>query len=314
MNKRVDYIDVVKGIGIICVVFGHVIKPGIIWYIIYGFHMPLFVFYSGFLHKDNKIVVRIAKILFSYFSMAVFSVLTWFILVQKGNFYYLKQSIYNIIVGGIAPNNGIFPTEALWFILCLIWMVIFQYFLNKMNEKKTKLLILLLFVVFGCIMTFLRNRLNIFFNLDISLMMMPFYFTGYYKKKETDDYNLNILTNLLLIVLFIGICLFNGYVNIYKGNYGKNYLLFLISGFVGIFLTTAFSKNVVIKYPHLKRLLISFGQNSLVIMGAHQFFIYYAKNLGLRLSNNRAFNFLISLMFSWALSLFYKKLRNRRLI
>lgn len=61
MNKRLDWIDKAKGIGIILVVYGHVARGifnagipmneksfGIIDSVIYSFHMPLFFFLSGF--------------------------------------------------------------------------------------------------------------------------------------------------------------------------------------------------------------------------------------------------------------------------
>lgn len=50
-NKRVLYIDVMKGIGILMVALGHCI-PNVdhpIYRAILSFHMPLFFFISGFL-------------------------------------------------------------------------------------------------------------------------------------------------------------------------------------------------------------------------------------------------------------------------
>ena len=58
MNKnrqthRLRHIDIAKGIGIICVVWGHsLIEYG--HYIIYMFHMPLFFYLSGIFHKDSE--------------------------------------------------------------------------------------------------------------------------------------------------------------------------------------------------------------------------------------------------------------------
>lgn len=63
MNKRLDYIDAIKGLAIFLVVMGHVLawlyqspdeariigKPMLLFEAIYAFHMPLFIFVSGFL-------------------------------------------------------------------------------------------------------------------------------------------------------------------------------------------------------------------------------------------------------------------------
>ena len=52
--KRNDFIDFLKGIGIILVVIGHVSQNERINDFIYSFHMPLFFFISGFLFNYKK--------------------------------------------------------------------------------------------------------------------------------------------------------------------------------------------------------------------------------------------------------------------
>ena len=53
--QREKYIDVAKGIGILLVVYGHVINSGsleslsVVSQVIYSFHMPLFFFVTGYL-------------------------------------------------------------------------------------------------------------------------------------------------------------------------------------------------------------------------------------------------------------------------
>ena len=56
MNKRIEYIDLAKGLAIYLVVLGHALgslaaptmEHGIIGNVIYSFHMPLFMILSGF--------------------------------------------------------------------------------------------------------------------------------------------------------------------------------------------------------------------------------------------------------------------------
>ena len=65
LNRREELIDIVKGIGIILVIIGHCnhfftyeSKPIVL---IYGFHMPLFIFVSSilvFLTLDKNISVK----------------------------------------------------------------------------------------------------------------------------------------------------------------------------------------------------------------------------------------------------------------
>ena len=60
LHKRIEYVDILKGIGIICVLLGHnlVVQddgqlPEIMRYIIYSFHMPLFFFLSGYVFSTK---------------------------------------------------------------------------------------------------------------------------------------------------------------------------------------------------------------------------------------------------------------------
>ena len=61
MNKRYAYFYVLKFLLIFSVVFGHILENYIqnpffksIYMFIYTFHMPLFVFITGFFAKSNK--------------------------------------------------------------------------------------------------------------------------------------------------------------------------------------------------------------------------------------------------------------------
>ena len=52
--NRYNYIDISKGIGILMVVWAHILLVGVSHSMIYAFHMPLFFFISGFLFNKEK--------------------------------------------------------------------------------------------------------------------------------------------------------------------------------------------------------------------------------------------------------------------
>ena len=74
-SKRLTYIDIAKGIGIVLVVLGHCIPdatsptgisvPAYRWLhdVIYSFHMPLFFFLAGFMVSRQKMLAGSVKIL-----------------------------------------------------------------------------------------------------------------------------------------------------------------------------------------------------------------------------------------------------------
>ena len=52
--KRIVYIDVMKGIAILSVLVGHFITLRSVGTVIWSFHMPLFVFISGYFYKQQE--------------------------------------------------------------------------------------------------------------------------------------------------------------------------------------------------------------------------------------------------------------------
>ena len=52
MNKRIEWIDVAKGLGILSVILTHCYIPEtLLKHYLYSFHMPLFFILSGYFHK-----------------------------------------------------------------------------------------------------------------------------------------------------------------------------------------------------------------------------------------------------------------------
>lgn len=56
--KRLDWVDIAKGIAIVLMILGHSSLPNTIQNWIYSFHMPFFFFISGVLTKGS---VRCSK-------------------------------------------------------------------------------------------------------------------------------------------------------------------------------------------------------------------------------------------------------------
>lgn len=73
---RIDTIDIIKGIGILLVIFGHVNTEGqLSRFFIYSFHMPLFFFFSGVVaHSSGNLMKDLIKSFRSlYIPFAIFT-------------------------------------------------------------------------------------------------------------------------------------------------------------------------------------------------------------------------------------------------
>lgn len=53
-KERLSWLDVLKGIGIILVVMGHIYSNSIIFNWLYSFHMPLFFFAAGCVYRYKE--------------------------------------------------------------------------------------------------------------------------------------------------------------------------------------------------------------------------------------------------------------------
>lgn len=104
--SRSQWVDVAKGVGIVCVIVGHACT-GLLHDLIYSFHMPLFFFLSGFVHSHAEDIVkivgkRIVRLMVPYF---------------------LYSSLIIVVCNGFGRGwlsvislRGVTPT---WFLSCL---------------------------------------------------------------------------------------------------------------------------------------------------------------------------------------------------
>ena len=78
-TKRITWVDMAKGYGIIAVFIGHLVQGGMLGNFVYSFHLPLFFFLSGYLFHANVDFLTFLKkkarsILVPYFSLGIFIV------------------------------------------------------------------------------------------------------------------------------------------------------------------------------------------------------------------------------------------------
>ena len=186
-NKREEWADIAKGIGIILVRIGHQTIFGIplvLW--IYSFHMPLFFFISGYFYKPKdsfkeEIKHKAYSILIPYFS---YECLKWFLGV-------IKSIINNNINFNLKFFGGIFLSipdtifeNPIWFFTCLfvanvLFGTLYRIIQRLENNKELYLfisscIISLITYVLYCII-----KVKLPWNLDIALIILPFMSIGY---------------------------------------------------------------------------------------------------------------------------------------
>ncbi len=158
MKERILYIDIAKAICIILVVVGHYVPSGSPeWWItlndiIYKFHVPLFMFASGFVYiatkKENQqywyfIMKKIKRLMVPYFVVS-FLVITIKLITESHLYVENPKTVMSYIRMFYYPEAGYF----LWFIWALWWMfVIIPLFKSK--NKRLVLFILSVFLAYS---------------------------------------------------------------------------------------------------------------------------------------------------------------------
>ncbi|MDO4511181.1 MAG: acyltransferase family protein [Bacteroidales bacterium] len=183
--SRFQYIDLTKGIGILTVVWAHIMLVGWSHRLIYAFHMPLFFFVSGFLFKAEKFASftdflkkRFKRLMIPY---AIYSVATWAVWAV---FRYITHSdvesyFMPLLQTVIAQGSGEFMVHnsALWFIPCLFAVEIIYFFIRKTGEIASLALcvaIAALNYLMACIFGD-AYMYGLPWNLDAAFYALPFY-------------------------------------------------------------------------------------------------------------------------------------------
>ncbi len=288
-NGRILWVDNLRAFGIFIVVLAHCIPTSFyVTKLIYGFHMPLFFFISGFLNQQRKkqidfipfVKSKTRSLLKPYWKytllgVAIFSAVSLY----KG----INPFSWGVLFDAIAAkcvDLYKFYTVPLWFLMCLFLVEIHFYFLNKV-----KTLYKILFVIAFSLLTILIfNKGVLPFDLNIAWLVMPFYLLGSkyeYLKSKVDFGKYNIFIWIVIVVLYIWVIGKNTFVDAAFLEYG-NGVLYYLGSTLGIVLSVEFFR----KYYTQNKYILQIGIQSLYILCLHWFFVVLYRHTVFYGSNN----------------------------
>lgn len=301
-KKRLDYIDMAKGIGIILVIIGHIsfVETHIlVW--ISAFHMPLFFVIAGIMMSAKKekltdikssISSRVKSLLIPYMW---FSILYFFM--DTLNLYINNITVENFYVN-IISSITFYGKSVMWFLTALFLAEVY-FILLKKNIKDSLALIFSFNIALICVLIatklpmFYANESNltlisIFVNFIKTFIragiVLPFVAVGYVlwnpvenyitfmadrlNSKSTDKITkysklLELILGAILTAICIAIAMKNWSVDTNNMIVG-NIILYYLGGIFGSLGTLLLCKAL----PAL-RIIKFFGRNSLVVMATH---------------------------------------------
>lgn len=273
-KKRIDWIDMAKGYGMILVIYGHIIfsSNSLPLYMIFSFHMPLFFFLSGYVFSNRRPFNDFIRNKEKTLLLPVFgygSVIIIFMLL-----FYRPTNISDFFIANIIRLLLQYRFVSLWFLSSLF--VVDFIFYALLSTKRYPISIKVSLVVITGIFYYYFGGQALAYSVDTAPIALIFFYAGYIFKQKNLAENIKILKYrpLLFPLALVLFCLGNYY--IFYGGY-KFFdmntctyplpLLSIIDAFLGIYLLIIISQlfNIkIIKY---------IGKNTIIFLGLHNFVI-----------------------------------------
>lgn len=289
--RRYEYIDIAKGIGILMVVWAHILITGASHRVIYAFHMPLFFLVSGMLFRRDKYTCffdflrRRAKRLLVPF--VIYSVATWIIWAV---FRFIRHDVIvsywdPLLQTVIAKGSGAYMVHnsALWFIPCLFATEMMYFGFGKFND------IVKLLISVGC--ATVSFILGYYFedcwwfllpwNFDAAMIAVLFYcigniFSSRISNSMIIEYSMGHTKTLLCVLVALSLVLYwsameYGECSMGSSSYQCNGFIFVVRAIIGC--AACLILSILIGFMSckslVKRYLIREGKCSLDIMSIH---------------------------------------------
>lgn len=176
-NRNIS-LDILKGIAIFCVVWGHFIQQGTlcdiaykenpIFQLIYSFHMPLFMLISGYLMYQSINKRTVIQQWVHWCKNLILPLITWTFI---ANIFII---VYAYITTNSIPPVGLTNAYQYWFIISLLLCGFITTVIKRICNDKTWIYLILTLVLFTTT-----------FNLFSIGWMFPFFTAGYLLNKHS---------------------------------------------------------------------------------------------------------------------------------
>ena len=278
VKKRIEFVDIAKGIGIMLVCFGHSGAEDAVISWIGGFIVPLFFILSGYMYRDKGISIKAdlwnktRKLLKPYLFFSVILLIIY------------KRFAWNDIVGVFYSRYCLYPFHSpeniffmqatnspMWFLTAMLAAYPLFYLIIK-NERRAPWVVLAYIVItWGC--TFLPILLP--WSLDIIPLMASYMYLGVLFRRQKDLLSKPSWVYWAILAAFILICPLNAKPNPSIRDFGDFFIIYIITGMLGTLSMMWLSRHLEGK--PLSGLLADIGRHTLVIF-CLQIYIFHLLN------------------------------------
>lgn len=227
-KKRILYIDLLKGLGIMAMVLCHVGTNGYVRHLIYGFHMPLFFFVSGLFYKRKEqtflsMTLNKAKVLLvPYLFFCSVQYVCW--LLFESESFSLFPFIQCFCVN---TNSTMLFAKSCWFLTAMFFVQVLYDCVRRYIISETHINLCIMALGVGGVIG--KNIIDLPLATWPACVGIVFYHIAYsLRKSKVYDkfYNMKLSFSVLLCILAAIIIMLNGDVDMKKSLY-SNPILFL---------------------------------------------------------------------------------------
>ncbi|OGG21204.1 hypothetical protein A3D03_04775 [Candidatus Gottesmanbacteria bacterium RIFCSPHIGHO2_02_FULL_40_13] len=274
-NKRIGWIDIARGVGVLSIIFSHTGYLPLSAYltpVIHTFMIPVFLFIGGYLFQPGANFLsfaknKINKLLGAYVIFFLISSIIWFF-IRSGYSSSILDIPYQTLLTGFVLGKGTMINGPLWFLTAYFSSLILVRSIYYWGEKRNRVNKLLLAFFFILLFLILKKE-TIFtpFSYDLVLLFSGYLLLGrllYIYRKRLFTARFLLLT----IIIFILGVFRNGETNIYS-RVIHNPVLFIINSLSGSFLVLYFSQTLEKIFNKYLKFIKYTGRNSLVFFSIH---------------------------------------------
>lgn len=306
--NRINNVDILKGFGIVFMIFGHVYFGEYFDIYIHAFHMPLFILISGYFFRCDNITFKkfiskkIKTLIIPYSIFGIFHYCIWVILIGVNRESNIVEPLYNLL--WVNTNLNMPIAGALWFLTCLFIIELIFFTMKKYIKKNSNFnTVIICILTVGAYFSKITS-IRLPYGIDTALIGVGFFYVGYLIRKYENRnkivnklMNLNLLQTYALLLLNIPLIFMNGLVNMRTIIY-NNIILFFINSIIAIIgywnLAKYIEKSKCAIVESIGDVLLSIGRNSIVYLVLNQITILCLyKFTSITISNNGGIMYLM---------------------
>ena len=260
-SKRIEWMDAFRGIGMCCVILGHMQIPYVFAQAIFSFHMPLFFFVSGYLYSGGWggkwILKKVDSLLLPYLIYGTIGLAVRQLSEGDVNWNFIRA---------LLCGNGV---GVVWFFTCLFMVELIGAAVVRI--KQTTLIIAVAFMMVWIGYWMERNGHSPVMMSRVVFQACVFWLVGYlFRKHSVFDKFVspprNTLKNWCVFILLLAGC---SLFRLQRVDFGSmktgNPVLLYTTAMSFIIMIALFSHSVIGRIGWLKFI----GRNSLLFMNWH---------------------------------------------